>query len=313
VLPTPLARTPTCDYVDGKLPDHWRIDGPYSNVYPHLFIGRWREHPAFVKTWLFAFDHPRWFTVTAAAEHQNLLAPFESVSVRFDLDMVGGRKDSTELIVSAYPTLSGPSVNKWARFGRATEQDLRSLLTQVAGAMKVIADVDGEAHGDAKPENVVLDARRGFVLVDWIPHSSLRGAWLGNSQEQYFCPRVDGASIASSGYISPRFRLDSVARRLTSRDDVFGLGVLAYETATGRHPFLGTSLRSRAGDLLPPARAAAQRAIALAGAGVAKRKGPPLRKARPDLPADLVGVIEGCLSLDEDARPTLEDLARGNC
>ena len=72
-------------------------------------------------------------------------------------------------------------------------------------------------------------------------------------------------------------------------DDVFALGVTAFEAGTGRHPFGGVKRLRR----LKPhhARWSQQGFIRLAGVGLNVRRRLSLAKERPDLPAGYLTVI----------------------
>jgi DNA-binding helix-hairpin-helix protein with protein kinase domain len=83
-------------------------------------------------------------------------------------------------------------------------------------------------------------------------------------------------------------------------DDVFALGVTAYQLAIARHPFSGSELRRDDSK-----RRAAQFAIADATSGRRRRRGYRLAKVRPTLARDVADTIDACLSIDERDRPAL--------
>ena len=62
--------------------------------------------------------------------------------------------------------------------------------------------------------------------------------------------------------------------------DIFGLGVVAYVVLTGEHPF--PERRTKSADV---------------------REAPSLAEKRPDLPPELIAIVQRALSLDPGARP----------
>ena len=72
-------------------------------------------------------------------------------------------------------------------------------------------------------------------------------------------------------------------RPLDHRTDIFSLGVVLHEMATGRRPFEGTSSAELVSAIL--------------------RDAPPsVTDARPDLPGDLARIIRRCLEKDPSHR-----------
>ena len=101
-------------------------------------------------------------------------------------------------------------------------------------------------------------------------------------------------SVASTGgigtpsHISPE---QAVGKRVTDKTDVYSLGVVAFELATGRYPFM----------MVTP--------IAMIHAHI-KEKPPRVQELRPDLDERLATLIDRCLSKNPADRPTAAELAR---
>ncbi|MEX1026155.1 MAG: protein kinase, partial [Planctomycetota bacterium] len=117
--------------------------------------------------------------------------------------------------------LPGPSLAEvLARDGTLPEERVRRIGARLADALAALADL-GYLHNDLKPENVLLDDRDRAVLID-LGLSVRRGA-----------RTVETAG--SLAYFAPERLHGGVA---DSASDVFALGVLLYEIATGEHPFV---------------------------------------------------------------------------
>ena len=108
-----------------------------------------------------------------------------------------------------------------AEGGPLPEPLLRSVAAQVAEGLAAL-HAAGYVHGDVKPDNMRLDASGRAVLTD-----------LGFARAASGSVEVNDRA-GSLAYLSP----DRVkGRPATPADDVFALGVVMYELATGRHPF----------------------------------------------------------------------------
>src|SRR5262245_2299824 len=104
--------------------------------------------------------------------------------------------------------------------GPLPEPLVRSLGGDLARALALLHQ-QGLVHGDVKPENVRFDENGRAVLLDLGFARRSRGAE----------PQSDAGSLA---YLSPeRARGEGAG----PASDVFALGVVLYELATGLHPF----------------------------------------------------------------------------
>ncbi|GID32490.1 diguanylate cyclase domain-containing protein [Paractinoplanes brasiliensis] len=146
------------------------------------------------------------------------------------------------------------------------------LLRTAIGAAIALAAVHRShlLHGDVKPSNIILGADGIVRLIDF----SL-GAQLSAADD-------DGRVAGSALYSSPE-QSGMLDRALDARADLYSLGAVLYEAATGTPPFTASDL----GQLL--------RQHALAPV-------PDLRQAAPHLPAAFTRIVERLLAKEPDDR-----------
>lgn len=145
------------------------------------------------------------------------------------------------------------------------------LVREVAQALEH-AHQRGVLHRDIKPSNVLLTADARVLLVDFGLASLLSVDRMTRA----------GAQLGSLPYMAPEQIAGDVGR-IDARTDVYGLGVLLYETATLRAPFD----ESDASKL---------------GARIARGDVPPLRRANRNLPADFETVCRKAMEVDPERR-----------
>lgn len=119
-------------------------------------------------------------------------------------------------------------------------------------------------HRDIKPGNIMWRAENGeFVLLDMGLVFDLQDASLS------ICP------VGTPLYFSPE-QMDFNNRRtvMNFRSDLFSLGIVLYEMATGKHPFMASATTTW--EVL---------------GNIANMSPPPPKSVRPDLPSSLSDII----------------------
>ncbi len=168
-----------------------------------------------------------------------------------------------------------------------------ALAIPIADAM-ASAHEQGIIHRDLKPANVMVteDGERVKVLDFGLAKlTSSRGAADDLGELPTLTQTQEGMVMGTPHYMSPEQAKGEV---VDHRSDIFSLGVMLFEMATGDKPFEGTS------------------AIELLSA-VLRDQPPPLTETHPELPSSLDRLVQRCLEKTPDnryqtAREVLSDL-----
>lgn len=156
-----------------------------------------------------------------------------------------------------------------------------SFAAQMAEAL-ACAHAAGIVHRDLKPGNVMItDAERVKILDFGVAKFLAR---ISTQDPEDSTTTGDDASVGhavgTTGYMSPE---QALGRTLDARTDLFALGVVVYEMATGRTPFQGDTVAAVFDHLL-------------------NRRQPPLLTFNPTLPRSLEIVIDKALEKDPEHR-----------
>ena len=98
------------------------------------------------------------------------------------------------------------------------------ILDQLSGAL-ALAHRHDVVHRDIKPDNILFDEEGNAYLTDFGIAKDLRG--------DSNLTQAD-VVVGSPAYLSPE---QVRAEEVTSRSDIYSLGILLYEMLTGKHPF----------------------------------------------------------------------------
>ena len=208
-----------------------------------------------------------------------------------------GREGETDYLVMEY--LEGETLaDRLARGALPLEQALRFGIA-IAEALDR-AHRHGVVHRDLKPGNVML-TKTGVKLLDFGLAKAMEPAAAApniTALPTQANLTQEGTILGTVQYMAPE-QLEG--READARTDIFALGAVLYEMATGRKAFSGAS----------------QAAIISA---ILKEEPPPISDAQPLSPAPLDRLVRTCLAKDPerrwqnaaDAARELEWIARGD-
>jgi hypothetical protein len=170
-------------------------------------------------------------------------------------------------------------------------ETLLSLGQQIAKALSA-AHAAGITHRDIKPDNIMV-RDDGYVKVLDFGLARLRrrdegGGRRDEESETLLQQTTPGTVMGTVAYMSPEQARGEI---ISHPSDVFALGIVLYELATGRHPFKAETL---VGYL---------HAITL-------QEPLPLTQWKPELPVALNALILQMLSKDASQRPTASEAAQ---
>lgn len=168
------------------------------------------------------------------------------------------------------------------RIDREGALPLGDLLAygRAAAAALEVAHEEGVVHRDVKPSNLMLLAQARAASPLKVLDFGIATLLDGGAETAL---TRSGATVGSPAYMSPEQVRGEPA---CPRSDIYGLGVVLHEMATGTPPFRGeTGMIVAAHQLATPP--------------------PPIRSVRPDLdlPEGLEAVVLCCLAKARDDRP----------
>jgi TolB-like protein/Flp pilus assembly protein TadD len=204
----------------------------------------------------------------AALKHPNIVTVYsveeDSGASFITMELVGGKRLSDLIPAGGMPLA-----------------ELLAVATPLAAAVAE-AHAHGIVHRDLKPENVMIEAGGAVKVLDF-GLAKLSTLDAGDEPPAGSPPATltgAGMIFGTAAYMSPE---QAEGRPVDTRSDVFSLGIVLYQMATGRRPFQGDSEVSILSAVL-------------------RDTPPPVAELRPDLPAAISRIVERCLAKDPASR-----------
>jgi serine/threonine protein kinase len=204
----------------------------------------------------------------ATIHHPNIVAVFE----------VGQRHDGSFFIVQEL--IEGDTLREHVdRHGRLMPAAALEILVPIMGAL-ASAHRAGIVHRDIKPENILLTrSAEGEVIPKLIDFGVAKMAMSGDNQT------LSGTLVGTPAYMSPEQAGGLL--EADARTDVWAIGAVLFELLSGSCPYQGPT-----GPIIL--------------ARILSEAVPSLADRAPDVPSDIVNIVQRALERDAGARfPTM--------
>ena len=183
--------------------------------------------------------------------------------------------------------IEGQSLDQVITEGGLPLERMLAIAAAIADALGAAHD-KGIVHRDLKPANVMVAADGRVKVLDFGLAKDVRASDPTDATLPSVGHTEYGVVMGTPAYMSPE---QVAGRAVDHRSDIFSLGILLYQMASGQRPFEGASSVELASAIL--------------------RDTPPLiTDVRSDLPPDLARLIRRCLEKDPSQRiQTARDVA----
>jgi serine/threonine protein kinase/tetratricopeptide (TPR) repeat protein len=207
----------------------------------------------------------------SALNHPNILTIYEMG------DEAGRHYIATEYIdgITLRKRLAGPPMEV---------SEILDIAIQITGALEE-AHAAGIVHRDIKPENVMIRKNGHVKVLDFGLAKLIDRSFEGEETDTEAITRAlvqtdAGIVMGTSQYMSPE---QARGKGVDARTDIWSLGVMLYEMATGRAPFAGETKT----DVI---------------VAIAKSEPPPLARFSPGLPIEFEWIVMKALRKNVDER-----------
>ncbi len=185
----------------------------------------------------------------------------------------------------AMELLEGQNLDQKVLSGALPTDRLLDIAIQLADALDA-AHAKGIIHRDIKPANIFLTPRGQVKVLDFglakLTRPEIAMETIGATQDSAALAHLTspGATVGTISYMSPE---QARGEELDPRTDLFSLGTVLYQMATGKLPFTGAT-------------------PALVFHGILQSDPTPAQQLNPALPPKLQEIIEKLLEKDRELR-----------
>ncbi|MGC2332442.1 MAG: protein kinase [Candidatus Acidiferrales bacterium] len=184
--------------------------------------------------------------------------------------------EGTDFLVMEY--VEGRTLKELMSTKAMLLSEVLEFAVQISSALDA-AHSAGIVHRDIKPTNIIVTANQQVKVLDF-GVAKMTEAYFGEQTRTLMDVTETGTIVGTVAYMSPE---QTRGEAVDARSDIFSLGSVLYETATGVIPFRG------------PSTLAIMHAIATAVP-------PPPSKVRPELPPAFDHVVAKCLEKEPAQR-----------
>ena len=147
-----------------------------------------------------------------------------------------GEAQGIQFIAMEY--VEGEPLNRRIESGPMPVREIAEIGSQIADALDA-AHAKGIVHRDIKPANLLITPRGHVKVLDFgLAKVSDTSYLKGASRAETRFISAAGTLLGTVDYMSPE---QALGRVVDARSDIFSLGVVLYQMATGRIPFEGST------------------------------------------------------------------------
>jgi serine/threonine protein kinase len=196
-----------------------------------------------------------------------------------NIAMIHSIEQDGDVLFIVMEYVEGEPLTKRLLHGAMSEADICRVARGVADALAE-AHEKGIVHRDIKPDNIIVTPSRVKVLDFGIAKQVGLEAQPTPSDAPTAFVTQQGMILGTVHYMSPE---QALGKELDGRTDIFSLGVVLYEAATGKLPFQGETITETMMHII--------------------RDAPPdARTINPKISAGLKSIIDRCLRKKREER-----------